>query len=106
MRGTLGKTTLPSATAWMETSFGLTNERRVLTVLTIKRRVLPDCLQELVELLLDAGREHRAEVGDVCLAVVEVLQQLNAVAQASKDGELALERVLPGITNIVVIKKS
>lgn len=40
MRGTLGKTTLPSATAWMETSLGLTNEMRVLRELTNERKVL------------------------------------------------------------------
>ena len=98
MSGTLGKTTLPSATAWMETSLGLTNEKRVLRILTNERRVLPDGLEELIELLLDAGREHGAQVGDVSLAVVEVLQQLHAVAQTSEDGELTLERVLPDIT--------
>ena len=39
MSGTLGKTTLPSATAWMETSFGLTNKRRVLRELANVRTV-------------------------------------------------------------------
>ena len=52
-------------------------------------------LKELEELLLHGGGQHRPEIGDVCLTVVEVLQQLETVSETSKDGELSLERILP-----------
>ena len=54
-----------------------------------------ELLQELVELLLHRGRHDRPQVGDVGLAVVEVLQQLDAVPQAGEDGELSFEGVFP-----------
>ena len=41
------------------------------------------------------GRQDGAQIGDVSLRVVEVLQQLAAVAQPREDRELALERILP-----------
>ena len=52
-------------------------------------------LQELVELLLDSVGEDRAEIRDVCLAVVEVLQQLDAITKTGEDGKLSFEGILP-----------
>ena len=54
-----------------------------------------DGLEELVELLLDAGGQHGAQVGDVRLAVVEVLQQFDAVTQPGEDGEFSFKRIFP-----------
>ena len=54
-------------------------------------------LQELVELLLDSVGEDRAEIRDVCLAVVEVLQQLDAVTKTGEDGKLSFEGIFPAL---------
>ena len=56
-----------------------------------------ELLQEVVELLLHIARQHRLQVVDVRLGVVEVLQELETIRQAGKDGEFTLERVLPEV---------
>merc|ERR1719500_231223 len=56
-----------------------------------------ELLQEVVELLLHVARQHRLQVADVRLGVVEVLQELETIRQAGKDGEFPFERVLPKV---------
>ena len=54
-------------------------------------------MQEVIELLLHVARQHRLQVVDVRLRVVEILEEFQTVGQAGKDGELPLKRVFPEV---------